>query len=133
MSDGPAPAESTYRPLNGKPIAIIIVAVAVNKGVGLRDLTAADIQRMYNGTYTNWSQLKGTDLPIRLIGREFGSGTRRAFDADVLGGTRRHRVHPRHARHRAGGRRVGQHRRRRPAGRAQRAQPGLWGYRAIGE
>lgn len=85
MSDGPAPAESTYRPLRGKPIAIIIFTVAVNKGVGLRDLTATDIRKMYNGTYTNWSQLKGPDIPIRLISREFGSGTRRAFDADVLG------------------------------------------------
>jgi phosphate transport system substrate-binding protein len=87
MSDGPAPAGPTYRPLSGKPIAIIIFAVAVNKGVGLRDLTATDIQKMYNGTYTNWSQLKGPDIPIRLISREFGSGTRRAFDADVLGGS----------------------------------------------
>jgi phosphate transport system substrate-binding protein len=87
MSDGPAPAGPTYRPLSGKPIAIIIFTVAVNKGVGLRDLTAADIQKMYDGTYTNWSQLKGPDIPIRLISREFGSGTRRAFDADVLGGS----------------------------------------------
>ena len=87
MSDGPAPPDPTYRPLRGRPIAIIIFTAAVNKGVGLRDLTAADIRKMFDGKITKWSQLGGPDIPVRLISREFGSGSRRAFDADVLGGT----------------------------------------------
>jgi phosphate transport system substrate-binding protein len=87
MSDGAAPPFPTYRPLRGKPIAIIIFTVAVNKGVGLRDLTAADVQKMFTGKITKWSQLGGPDIPVRLISREYGSGSRRAFDADVLDGT----------------------------------------------
>jgi phosphate transport system substrate-binding protein len=87
MSDGPAPTDPTYRPLRGTPIAIIIFTVAVNKGVGLRNLTAEDVRKMFDGQITTWSQLGGPDIPVRLISREFGSGSRRAFDADVLDGT----------------------------------------------
>jgi phosphate transport system substrate-binding protein len=84
MSDGPAPSGSTYTPLRGKPIAIIIFTVVVNKGIGLRNLTSADIEKMFGGVITNWSQLGGPHMPVRLVSREFGSGTRRAFDTEVL-------------------------------------------------
>jgi hypothetical protein len=37
-------------------------------------------------TITNWRQVGGADLPVRLVGRTSESGTRRAFDDKVLGG-----------------------------------------------
>jgi phosphate transport system substrate-binding protein len=85
MSDGPAPADG-YRALDGVPVAIITFEVVLNHGVGLYDLTTAQIKGIYDGAYINWRQLGGPDLPIRIISRDFGSGSRRAFDAYVLGG-----------------------------------------------
>jgi ABC-type phosphate transport system substrate-binding protein len=85
MSDGPAPADG-YGALDGTPVAIITFEAVVNHGVGVYDLTTAQIKGIYDGAYTNWRQLGGPDLPIRIISRDFGSGSRRAFDAYVLGG-----------------------------------------------
>jgi ABC-type phosphate transport system substrate-binding protein len=50
------------------------------------NLTAAQLRDIFLGTVTNWSQVNGADLPIRIVARTTGSGTRRAFDQKVLGG-----------------------------------------------
>ena len=84
MSDGPAPAGG-YGALDGTPVAIITFEVVVNHGVGLYNLSTAQIKGIYDGVYTNWRQLGGPDLPVRIISRDYGSGSRRAFDAYVLG------------------------------------------------
>jgi ABC-type phosphate transport system substrate-binding protein len=86
MSDGPAPSGSGYGSLVGEPVAIIIFSVAVNAGVGNYNLTTGQIRGMFSGTITNWNMVGGPNLPVRVISREFGSGTRRAFDTFVLGG-----------------------------------------------
>ena len=85
MSDGLAPAGG-YRVLHGTPVAIITFEVVVNHSVGLYNLTTAQIKGIYDGTYTNWRQLGGPNLPVRIVSRDFGSGSRRAFDTSVLGG-----------------------------------------------
>jgi ABC-type phosphate transport system substrate-binding protein len=84
MSDGPAPA--TDRGLVGGPVAIIVYTVIVNTGVPFYNLTTTDIKDIFKGTKTNWNQLHGgPDLPIRIISREPGSGSRNTFDRYVLG------------------------------------------------
>lgn len=86
MSDGPAPVGGNYSRLVGKPAAVIVFSLAVNSGVGVYNLTTAQVRDMFNGTITNWDQVPGgPNLPVRLVSREFGSGTRRAFDTYVLG------------------------------------------------
>jgi ABC-type phosphate transport system substrate-binding protein len=84
MSDGPAPAG--YPMLVGHPVAVILFAVVVNKQAGVYNLTAAQLRGIFQGTITNWNQVNGADLPIRIVARTTGSGTRRAFDQKVLGG-----------------------------------------------
>jgi phosphate transport system substrate-binding protein len=88
MSDGRAPG--TDHGLAGRPVAIIIYTVIVNNAVPFNDLTAADIRGIFDGTQTNWDQIRGPDglpgpdLPIKIISREPGSGSRNTFDRYVL-------------------------------------------------
>lgn len=84
MSDGPKPPG--YPPLVGHSVAVIIFAVVVNKQAGVFNLTLAQLRGIFLGTITNWRQVNGSDLPIRIVARVAGSGTRRAFDQKVLGG-----------------------------------------------
>jgi ABC-type phosphate transport system substrate-binding protein len=83
MSDGPAPAG--YPALAGRPVAVIIFAVVVNKHTGVANLTKAQLKAIFTGHYTNWRQVGGNDVPISIIARTSSSGTRRAFESDVLG------------------------------------------------
>ncbi|MGD0605305.1 MAG: substrate-binding domain-containing protein [Streptosporangiaceae bacterium] len=88
MSDGPAPAAD--RGLAGSPVAIIIYTIIVNSAVPFNNLTASDIKDIFNGTSTSWNQIRGPDrlpgpdLPVKIISREPGSGSRNTFDQQVL-------------------------------------------------
>jgi ABC-type phosphate transport system substrate-binding protein len=84
MSDGLAPPG--YHGLVGHPVAVIVFAVVVNRSAGVYNLTTGQIQGIFRGTITNWRQLGGADLPISIVARTSGSGTRHTFDAKVLGG-----------------------------------------------
>lgn len=84
MSDGPAPAG--YQALTGHPVAVIIFAVVVNRSDGVFNLSVAQLRDIFDGRVTNWRELGGADLPVRIVARVAGSGTRRAFDTTILGG-----------------------------------------------
>ena len=53
-----------------KAIAILPSAFFVHPGVGISGLTTAQIRDIYAGRITNWSQLGGGDLRIRVVRRE---------------------------------------------------------------
>ena len=62
------------------------IAIIVNKSVtGIDNLSLSQIAKIYDGTYTNWSQLGGVDHAIDVCGRESSSGTRGAFE-ELLSG-----------------------------------------------
>ena len=63
MSDGPAPA-SDYG-LSGGPAAIIIYTIIVNNAVPFNNLATSDINDIFNGTKTNWDQIRGPGRPPR--------------------------------------------------------------------
>jgi phosphate transport system substrate-binding protein len=86
MSDGPAPAGEAYKPLYGTPVGVIIFTVVVNRDTRIATLTTGQIAAIFAGTITNWRQLGGPALPIRIVSRYPDSGTRRAFDQYVLHG-----------------------------------------------
>lgn len=46
-------------------------------------ISAADMVKIYDGTYTNWSQLGGTSGPIKAYVPQSGSGTRSFFEAQL--------------------------------------------------
>lgn len=71
--------------LIGRPISFFLFALVANPDAGVRDLTSAQVKDIYAGKVTNWKAVGGKDLPIRLILRHRGSGTRAAFKARVLG------------------------------------------------
>jgi phosphate transport system substrate-binding protein len=83
MSDGPAPGG--YPALVGHPVAAIIFAVVVNRQANVFNLTVPEVRAIFAGTITNWRQVGGANLPVRIVARTAGSGTRRAFDEKVLG------------------------------------------------
>lgn len=56
------------------------IAIVVNTGNGVEDLTVEQIAAIAKGEVTNWSEVGGADGEIAFIGREAGSGTRGAFE-----------------------------------------------------
>ena len=61
-------------------VAIDGIAVIVNKGVTVTDMTSEQLAKIYKGEIKNWNELGGKDEPIVVVGRESGSGTRGAFE-----------------------------------------------------
>lgn len=61
-------------------VAIDGIAVITNSGNTVADLTREQLVQIYTGEVTNWSDLGGDSLPVVVVGREAGSGTRGAFE-----------------------------------------------------
>lgn len=67
-------------------VAVVGIAPIVTPGTGVTELSMEELKGIFMGTYTNWSQLGGKDLPIVILNRAKGSGTRATFDEWVLKG-----------------------------------------------
>lgn len=65
-------------------VAIDGIAVVVDKSNTVTNLTKEQLIDIYTGAVTNWKDLGGNDVPIIVVGREAGSGTRGAFE-EILG------------------------------------------------
>lgn len=61
-------------------VAIDGIAVVVDPANTVTDLTKDQLISIYKGEVKNWSELGGSDMPIVVVGREAGSGTRGAFE-----------------------------------------------------
>jgi len=73
------PAEQG-RGLRVEVVAIDGIAVIVNSGNAVSNLTVDQIRGIYTGTITNWNQVGGRNAAIAVVSREEGSGTRGAFE-----------------------------------------------------
>ena len=62
-------------------VAIDGIAVIVNPGNTVANLTLEQIAGIYKGEITNWKDVGGSDSDIVLIGREENSGTRDGFES----------------------------------------------------
>jgi phosphate transport system substrate-binding protein len=72
--------------LHTEQVAIVVYNVVVNSSARVDGLNTAQLRGIYDGTYRDWSQLRGgAPLPIRIIGRGQSSGTRALFEQRVLG------------------------------------------------
>ncbi|MEU6550357.1 substrate-binding domain-containing protein [Streptomyces sp. NPDC046915] len=83
LSDGPKPSDMPQ--LRENRVAVSVFALVVNDDVGLKNLSTADVRRLYRGEITDWRQLGGPHLPVRLVSRDANSGTRQVFQRRVLG------------------------------------------------
>lgn len=84
MSDGLAEDAPNLR---GEPMAVVVFAVVINRSADVSALTTAQLQAVYSGKVTNWKDVGGRDLPIRMVSRVGpDSGSRRVFREKVLGG-----------------------------------------------
>ncbi|MFA9463210.1 MAG: phosphate ABC transporter substrate-binding protein PstS family protein [Velocimicrobium sp.] len=65
-------------------VAIDGIAIVEDKSNKVTNLSTEDLAKIYKGEVTNWSDLGGDNMPIVVVGREAGSGTRGAFE-ELLG------------------------------------------------
>lgn len=82
VSDGRA--GDGYQQFGEHPAGMAIFAVAVNDEARVHKLTSEQIRDIYAGRIRNRSEVQGADLPISLVSRDSGSGTRAAFERRVL-------------------------------------------------
>lgn len=73
---------------NVRPVSTIIgldgIAVMVNKGNPVSELSLEQLKNIYTGMYTRWSDVGGPDQPILALSRESNSGTYVYFQEHVL-------------------------------------------------
>lgn len=67
-------------------IAVVGVAPIVNKKVGVTRLTTSQLIAIFTGKVKNWRAVGGKNIPITLINRTQGSGTRVTFEKYALKG-----------------------------------------------
>ena len=65
-------------------VAIDGIAVVTDPSNTAADLTKDQLTEIYTGKVTNWKDVGGSDMPVGVVGREAGSGTRGAFE-EILG------------------------------------------------
>ncbi|MGJ5674283.1 MAG: PstS family phosphate ABC transporter substrate-binding protein [Nostochopsis sp.] len=69
------------------PIAIDGLAVAVNPNINIPGVTVDQLRSIYTGKITNWSQVGGSNIPIKAYSRRItDGGTVELFVQDILGG-----------------------------------------------
>lgn len=61
-------------------IAIDAIAIITDKNNLVSNLTQEQLIQIYQGKIRNWKEVGGQNMPIVVIGREAGSGTRTAFE-----------------------------------------------------
>lgn len=61
-------------------VAIDSLVVITHPSNPIQEVTIEQLRDIYSGNVTNWSELGGEDLPITMVGRQDGSGTRSVFE-----------------------------------------------------
>lgn len=67
-------------------VCTITMAPVVNKDLGVKDLTTAQLTDIFTGKTTNWKEVGGPDEKIVLVTRPASSGTRALFKTWALNG-----------------------------------------------
>lgn len=67
-------------------VAVVGITPIVNKNIGVTDISIENLRKIFLGEIKNWKELGGKDIPIVLLNRASGSGTRATFEKWVLDG-----------------------------------------------
>ncbi|HAN46478.1 MAG TPA: phosphate ABC transporter substrate-binding protein [Cyanobacteria bacterium UBA8156] len=96
LAEGRVALAATSRPLKADQVAAGLVAIPVARDalavvVGINNpfkgaLTTAQLRGIFNGSITNWNQVGGPNLPIRVLNRANASGTQELFKDVILEG-----------------------------------------------
>lgn len=78
------------RNLTDQPVAALLYAIIVNPNVQLGGLSSSQIQAIYQGQITNWSQVGGPNETITVIQHPSSDSTAAIFRAFVLNGQSEH-------------------------------------------
>ncbi|MBU3104113.1 phosphate ABC transporter substrate-binding protein [Clostridium gasigenes] len=71
--------------VTGTIIAYDGIALITHKNNPVKEITLEEVKGIYTGKITNWKEINGgADLPIVVVSREEGSGTRTAFE-EIIG------------------------------------------------
>lgn len=66
-------------------VAIDSLVVITHPSNPVREITMAQLGDVFAGRITNWKDLGGSDMPIKVINRQIDSGTRSVFYAAIFG------------------------------------------------
>ena len=80
-----AGAGNMVDPANEHIVAIDSLVVITHPNNPVQSLSMSDLAAIYSGQITNWNQVGGEDIPITVIDRQRGSGTRSVFKNAVFG------------------------------------------------
>ncbi|WP_121823511.1 PstS family phosphate ABC transporter substrate-binding protein [Halostella salina] len=84
----PDRSESELEPFTDHVVGVDAQPIVVSREIydaGVTELTLTEVQDIYQGRITNWSELGGPNREIQAVGRAEGSGTDTSFRANVLG------------------------------------------------
>jgi phosphate transport system substrate-binding protein len=71
-------------------ICVVGIAPVVNKYANVKNLTLAQLRDIFSGRILRWKEVGGRDIPIVLINRASGSGTRLTFEKCIMNGEPSH-------------------------------------------
>jgi phosphate transport system substrate-binding protein len=69
--------------LSGTTLGVVGFAFVANKDAGIKNLTRQQLIGIFAGKIQNWKAVGGNDLPIVIISREIGTGTRLVLEQKV--------------------------------------------------
>ncbi|MEI5992980.1 phosphate ABC transporter substrate-binding protein PstS [Candidatus Enterococcus mansonii] len=72
--------------LTDHKVAVVGITPIVNKNIGISDISLENLRKIFLGEIKNWKDVGGKDIPIVLLNRAAGSGTRATFERWVLDG-----------------------------------------------
>lgn len=67
------------------PVALDAIAIAVNPNLEVEGISTVQLKDIYTGKITNWNQVGGPNLPIKVYSRPKVGGTVDFFIEDILG------------------------------------------------
>lgn len=90
LSDGPKAVG--FPDLVEHRVAVSVFTLVINDDVPFDGLSTTDVRNIYRGNVRNWNEVRGPDgrrgpdLPVKLVSRADGSGTRDIFERKILSG-----------------------------------------------
>ena len=79
-----AGAGNMVSPSQENIVAVDGLVLITHPSNSISQISIEQMRGIYAGEFTNWSQLGGADMPITLVSRQEGSGTRAVFEERML-------------------------------------------------